>query len=65
VSEVLVVLLQAPDLCASSETTTSVIGSRSTQPITLEMMRISMIEHVFIMIRRASEFERLRSIASL
>jgi hypothetical protein len=46
---VLVVLLQVPDRCASSEVTTLVIGSRSTQPITLEMMRIPMIEHVFIM----------------
>ena len=43
------VLLQVPDLCASSEVTTLVIGSRSIQPITLEMMRIPMIEHVFIM----------------
>jgi hypothetical protein len=44
-----VVLLQVPDLCASSDVTTLVIGSRSTQPIITEMMRIPMFEHVFIM----------------
>ena len=43
----LVVLLQVPDL--SSEVSTFVVGSFPTQPITLEIMRIPMIEHVFIM----------------
>jgi len=44
---VLVVLLQVPDL--SSEVSTLVIGSFPTQPITLKIMRIPIIEHVFIM----------------
>ncbi|HEX7941810.1 MAG TPA: hypothetical protein VF488_08380 [Gemmatimonadaceae bacterium] len=44
---VLVVLLQVPDL--SSEVSALVVGSFSTQPITLEIMRIPTIEHVFIM----------------
>jgi len=62
---VLVVLLQVPDLCASSEVSAFVIGSFSMQPITLEIMRIAIIEHVFIMARRASEVDCLSSIASL
>lgn len=41
------VLLQVPDL--SSEVSALVVGSFSTQPITLEIMRIPTIEHVFIM----------------
>ena len=41
------VLLQVPDL--SSEVSTFMVGSFSTQPITHEIMRIPIIEHVFIM----------------
>jgi hypothetical protein len=59
---VLVVLLQVPDL--SSEVSTVVVGWFSTQPITLEIMRIPIIEHVFIM-PGASEVDCLPSIASL
>ena len=44
---VLTVLLQVPDL--SSEVSSLVAGSFSAQPITLKIMRIPIIEYIFIM----------------